>query len=155
MDFIQVTTTSTDDIGMWVMVAGLGLGILGFLGMYTRWFKTTVVTLIAAALAVLGGATTAIVGTVENKDISAAVRTERIAAVHDGYGLALTNDEYWELDFPDEEPKADFEVFGSMQRDAEKPGGGFERQTVYLIWQDGELRLAESADGEVFDVLGG
>lgn len=154
MDFIPLTTTSTVDTGMWVMVTGLGLGVLGYMGMYTRWFKTTVATLIAAALAVVVGITTTIVGTVEQNDISAAVRAERVAAVKDEYGLALTNDEYWELGFPDTEPETDFEVFGSMQRDAEKPSGGFERQTVYLIWQDGELRLAESADGEVFDVLG-
>lgn len=154
MDFIPLTTSSTADVGVWVMVAGLGLGILGFLGMYTRWFKATVVTLIAAALAVVVGMPTTIVGSVGLTKERAVVREERVAAVQDEYGLALTGGEYSRLYFPDEKPKSDFEVFGSVERDTEKPGGGFERQTIYLIWQDDELRLAESADGEVFDVLG-
>lgn len=80
-----------------------------------------------------------------------------VKTLNSTYGTDITVDEldyYSGLRYPTKKPKTDFAVFGSVERDAEKAGGGFERQTIYLIWQDDELRLAESADGEVFDVLG-
>lgn len=77
---------------------------------------------------------------------------ERVASIEDAYGLELSDEEYSDLNYPLTEPESDFEVFGSFTRSAETTGG-FEKSTVHLIWKDGALHLAESADGESFDVL--
>lgn len=74
------------------------------------------------------------------------------AEVEETYGLDLTDDEKRALDFPSEKPEEDFETFGSFTREG-PTASGFSRETVYLIWKDGLLHLAESADGEQFTTL--
>lgn len=118
--------------------AGIALAVAGFVGM--------------AAGAVTGGVTATQEGERSEEAMAQVVET-----LNSTFGTDIAPNElgyYSGLEYPKEKPETDFEVFGSVQRDAEKPDGGFERQTIYLIWQDDELRLAESADGEVFDVLG-
>lgn len=75
-----------------------------------------------------------------------------IQAAEDAYGIELSHDEVRELDYPDSEPETDFEVFGSIVRDA-KTADGFDRTEVFLIWNGSELELAESTDGEKFTSL--
>lgn len=74
------------------------------------------------------------------------------AEVEETYGLDLTADEKRALDFPSEKPEEDFETFGSFTREG-PTAEGFSRRTVYLIWKDDLLHLAESADGEQFTTL--
>lgn len=112
---------------------------------------------IAGCVGAMACITTVAVTNIQEIGRSDEAKAEVVETLSSTYGTDITVDElefYSGLRYPKEKPKEDFEVFGSVERDAEKAGGGFERQTIYLIWQDDELRLAESADGEVFDVLG-
>lgn len=116
--------------------AGLALVVVGF------------ISLVSVAV-------TSVVTATQESGRSEEARAEFAETLNSLYGTDITAGEVgYDLRYPRAEPETDFEVFGSVERDSEKAGGGFERQTIYLIWQDDELRLAESADGEVFDVLG-
>lgn len=118
--------------------AGIAVAVAGFIGL--------------AAVAV-----TSVVTAIQEGGRSEEAQAQVAETLNSTFGTDITVDELGYLSglrYPNSRPEEDFEVFGSVERDAEKAGGGFERQTIYLIWQDDELRLAESADGEVFDVLG-
>lgn len=122
-----------------------------------KGFAAFMSLVLASAAVALAPAIMGAVTQTQQYEHSIEVRAEIAETLNSLYGTDLTVGElsyYGGLEYPDERPETDFEVFGSVERDAEKAGGGFERQTIYLIWQDDELRLAESADGEVFDVLG-
>lgn len=54
--------------------------------------------------------------------------------------------------YPKVKPTEDFRVFGSSTTD-EPTASGFERTETFLVWKDGEMILATSSDGEVFDEL--
>ncbi len=115
------------------------------------------IPVIAGMLGVLGLVSVQGVHVSQNFEAEKEARVQAAETLNETFGADITESElkdYRGLLYPKERPEADFEVFGSVKRDVEKSDGGFERQTIYLIWQDEELRLAESADGEVFDVLG-
>lgn len=157
MDFISLSYT---DPNPWMMVSyfGLLLGVIGLAFSMMAGRGRKVLVSIFATLAVLtwgGGLVVSVVTSEAKKAAIASAMEERKAEVAEVYDLKLTDDEYESLRFPDSEPEEKFAVFGSIAQDVEKSSGGFERQTIYLIWQFGELSLAQSADGETFTVLEG
>lgn len=85
-------------------------------------------------------------------DPAAVARHDAVVESLDSYGLDLSKEERTALDYPDDRPDTDFEVFGSFTRQGPTTEG-FSRETVYLIWKDDLLHLAASPDGERFAVL--
>lgn len=113
---------------------------------------------LVSAAVLLSPAIMGIVTQVQQNERSTEARAEIAETLNSLYGTDLTVGEvssYGGLEYPTTEPDTEFEVFGSVERDVEKPSNGFERQTIYLIWQDEKLQLAQSADGETFTVLKG
>lgn len=116
------------------------------------------IPVIAGMLGVLGLVCVQGVHVSQNFEAEKEARIQAAETLNEAYGTDITESElkdYRGLFYPKERPDSDFEVFGFVERDVEKPGNGFERQTIYLIWQDEKLQLAQSADGETFTVLKG
>lgn len=158
MDFVSLTSTPDPGIGLAVTFAGLAIGVAGLaISMLSTRRRPKLLRglgIMAVLTWAVGLVMTVTMGLAENQ-AETAMMEKRKAEVVNVYGLKLTDSEYEKLRFPETEPEEKFAVFGSITQDAEKPGGGFERQTVFLIWQFGKLQLAQSADGETFTVLGG
>lgn len=165
MDFIPTTFSSFWSTPSWVslviiaaIVAAIVTGMFLIGNMKKKRYRDLGLGLALAGIVGFGVCITTVSVTniqeIARSDEAKAQVAETLNSLH---GTDIIQDEveyYSGLRYPTAEPETDFEVFGSVERDAEKASGGFERQTIYLIWQDDELRLAESADGEVFDVLG-
>lgn len=83
----------------------------------------------------------------------ALLREQLSDEVHSAYGIDLTEVEARALDYPLEKPASDFEAFGSFERMLPDGDGGYELNRVFLIWEDGKMKLAKSTDGESFTPL--
>lgn len=116
----------------------------------TPRFKGIVLPIIALAVGVVSFGGT--IGWIFHSDLTRV--NERNAAVieqiEQTYGEEL--DSIRVLDYPSERPTKDFEVFGSYNRD-EPTAAGFQRTETFLVWKGGQMILASSADGEIFDEL--
>lgn len=161
MDFIPVTFSSFWTTASWafiaIYVAPLVVMVLGLILNQSKKHVNagTLITIVGLA-AFAAVAVTSLVTTAQEFERGEKVKAEVAQTLSSLYGTDISADDLGRngLEYPEERPEKAFEVFGSITQDAEKAEGGFERQTIYLIWQEEELRLAESADGEVFDVLG-
>lgn len=78
---------------------------------------------------------------------------ETRSEIREHYGLKLTERQLQRLDYPDEKPKQNFEVFGSTPLRVQTDGRSSTKRTVYLVWNHGELQLSESKDGKHFSEL--
>lgn len=79
-------------------------------------------------------------------------RADIAKSMKDTYGVEFADRELDALRYPAEEPGEDFKVFGSAIRDM-KTEAGFDRVEVFLVWDEGRMELASSADGETFTTL--
>lgn len=72
--------------------------------------------------------------------------------IEKNYGLVLTHEEIRALNYPLNEPSESFKAYGSFERMfPAEDGYAFNR--IYLIWDEGEMLLAESETGEDFTPL--
>ena len=78
-------------------------------------------------------------------DAAIAQNTAVRSNIQKDYGLKLNSTEAGSLEYPEKVPKEDFKIYGQLQ----KIGKGSQLQlpsdSVYLIWSDGELKLAEGS----------
>lgn len=72
-------------------------------------------------------------------------------AVSERYGVELSDEELVELDYPREEPSTDFEAFGSFS-ETNRIGDKIISNTTHLIWENGELFLADSSGEELAEL---
>lgn len=68
------------------------------------------------------------------------------------YGLKLNTEEAGALEYPEKAPKEDFKIYGQLQKAAEGSQLSVPSDSVYLIWKDGSLQLAEGS-GQDFTEL--
>jgi len=81
-------------------------------------------------------------------------RAERIRdSINEYYGLNLSSDQFASLSYPEVDPGADFQTFGSIKVQDQVDGVNFIERTIYLTASDGELKLTESRDGKRFKEL--
>ena len=131
----------------------LGLGALAFLTAIVLFFtgRVSPVYALGGAMIVFAGGVFLIMAeptkTPTVQDRAAA------EAIEEDYGIELTDEELMALDYPREKPTADFEAFGSFEQMLPADDGGYELNRVFLIWDDGEMKLAKSTDGESFSEL--
>ena len=118
---------------------------------YERWAPAAMV---ASILGILASMAAPIAVGVATKEPIAAWRQAVIEQVEDTYGLTLTADDLYELDFPRtvSEPEGACQSYGTIERTV-PVGDGFERREITLIWTAGELILAESVSGDEFTEL--
>jgi len=73
--------------------------------------------------------------------------------VKDTYGVTLRDDQFEKLKYPEDRPKGGTQSFGSFEQTSMVGDGKFLKREISLVWVDGKLVLAESADGENFAPL--
>lgn len=64
------------------------------------------------------------------------------AEIAKSYGLELTEEQIRELDYPIGESEADFERYGTTVV-TERDGSGYSERRITLLWDEGDLLLAE------------
>jgi len=72
---------------------------------------------------------------------TAAVQTE----IQKDYGLKLNAKEANALGYPEKAPKEDFKIYGQLQKVGKRSQLSTPSDSVYLIWKDGSLQLAEGS----------
>ncbi len=134
-----------------VILALVGIGLIA-----TRRDKSESVNSIQSNLKMMGSlllgiAVVAVSTTIATDSFHSAVRAE----VKDTYGLELSDEEIAALEYPGAKPREDFAVFGSFAQNqrGEAGSGSLSQREIYLTWDDGEMHLAESTDGENFTPL--
>lgn len=151
MDFIPYTFVPNLSWIAPVLGVSLFLFITALFWDYERWASTA---LVASILGILASVAAPIaVGAATNGPIAAWTQTV-IEQVEDTYGLTLTEQDLYELEFPRtvSEPEGAYQSYGTIERTV-PVGDGFERRELTLIWSDGELILAESVSGDEFTEL--
>ena len=158
MDFVAIEPRNWAIIGslfglamvLGVLLIALPAAKLGSIDSSTPRFRGVVLPIIALVVGVVSFAGT--LAWIFQSDLTRV--NERNAAVieqiEQTYGEEL--DSIRVLDYPSERPTKDFEVFGSYNRD-EPTAAGFQRTETFLVWKGGQMILASSADGEIFDEL--
>lgn len=68
------------------------------------------------------------------------------------YGLKLNTEEAAALEYPEKAPKEDFKIYGQLQKVGKDSLLSLPSDSVYLIWKDGSLQLAEGS-GQNFTEL--
>lgn len=139
----------------WLPVIMLGTWTVVILGLLVATAWSRVFGVIICALALVGSAVGffSIANSLGSYNDAVDERKEAIVSeVDDLYGVELSDEDFEALGFPTEEPKDDFVVYGTIS-ETEKSGSGYERHDITLIWDDGELLLASSVDGEQFTEL--
>lgn len=158
MDFVAIEPRNWAIIGsLFVLAMALGIFFIAFpaakLASHdssTPRFRGVVLPIIALVVGVVSFAGT--LAWIFQSDLAKVdVRnTAVIEQIEQTYGEEL--DSIRGLHYPSEKPTEDFKVFGSYNRD-EPTAAGFERTETFLVWKGGQMILASSADGEIFDEL--
>lgn len=73
--------------------------------------------------------------------------------ISESYKLEISEFELYELLYPATRPEEDFKVYGSFERSVPLDKG-FELVETFLVWQNGEMMLAESKDSKTFTEIG-
>lgn len=107
------------------------------------WFPTAVLILI------VGGA----FGAVMVAPNSSNQLTEVGKVIEANYGLELDEAQLNALKYPVEEPTVDSRTYGAIDHMLPGEDGSYELNRIFLIWKDGEMKLAKSTDGESFSEL--
>jgi len=148
MDFVPLGSPSP-----WsyvAMIAGFALfvGALAWIFYRPKKFLIFLAPLVVllGGIGIVFGTTSLNLGPLEHK--REVIRDQ----IEKTYGLELTNGEIRSLGYPSDRPETDFEVFGSFHKN-QKTSDGFERTEVFLVWDSGEMLLASSTDGEIFENL--
>jgi len=109
--------------------------------------------ILVPASALVFGVAFALFHTNEAASIQADQRESAKVEIDETYGIELTGDQVLTLDYPEEKPTEDFQVFGSFDQREQTDGVNFTERTVYLVWADGKFGLSQSEDGENFESL--
>lgn len=154
MEFIPSAPTNVPLLALFVVSLFAFLGGVPLLGTSATYAKTVTRRRLLGALTafVVVASLTGMAVVWFGGDPAVGERNKAVRESLDSYGLDLSKDERAALDYPRDRPKEDFQVFGSFTREG-PTASGFSRETVYLIWKDGLLHLAKSADGEQFTTL--
>jgi len=67
------------------------------------------------------------------------------AEIQKDYGLRLNTKEIDTLEYPEKAPREDFKIYGQLQKIGKSSKLQLPSDSVYLIWSDGELKLAEGS----------
>jgi len=124
-----------------------------------RHFFTYLATIAAGLLTVAGLMGVVTLGTAEAsgkiqsvidaaKVQTASVQTE----IQKDYGLKLNSEEAAALEYPEKAPKEDFKIYGQLQKVGKGSKLSVPSDSVYLIWKDASLQLAEGS-GQDFTEL--
>ena len=167
MDFTPLTSTPKQKRRTWITTLGaaaLSSGVLSILPITiltgnfspdaplagTFWALPIV---LSPGFGFLGAAITATVPH-EMKQLRKRERTEDLrVSVGNHYGLALSDSEFAELNYPLNAPAEPFKVYGSILRVDQVSGSAFVERKIYLVWMEGEFKLSSSKDGKRFKEL--
>jgi len=65
--------------------------------------------------------------------------------IKEQYGLKLNAKEANALEYPEKAPKEDFKIYGQLQQVGKSSQLQLPSDSIYLIWKDGSLQLAEGS----------
>lgn len=135
-----------------IMLGTLTVVIIGLV-VATAWSRVVGVIICVLALAGSLFGFASLTNALDDYNEAVADRQAAIIAEADEmYGVELSDEDFEALEFPTEEPDEDFVVYGTIS-ETEKSSDGYDRHDITLIWDDGELLLASSVDGEQFTEL--
>lgn len=140
---------------LWFSTIMLGTFTVVIIGLVVATAWSRVVGVIICALALVGSLFGFISLTNALDDYNESVADRQaaiIAEAEEMYGVELSDEDFEALKFPATGPEEDFVVYGTISETA-KSGEGYDRHDITLIWDDGELLLASSVDGEQFTEL--
>lgn len=90
----------------------------------------------------------------EQKALRSRDRSDSIrSSINEHYGLSLSADQFEALSYPNSDPGAEFQTYGSVKIQDQVEGVNFVERTIYLTAANGELKLSESRDGKRFKEL--
>lgn len=150
MNFIPVEP----NLLTYMSFAFIGLGVVGALVFLLMWpvkKKISSYIIIPVVLLFMGLGNLAI----GQMDTMTASPQERAAAelIAETYGIELDGDQIQELEYPRDKPVENFRAYGSIEQMLPDGDGGYELNRIFLIWEDGQMKLASSTDGESFAPL--
>jgi hypothetical protein len=110
-----------------------------------------------ALVSVIVGGAGLIFGSANAADTTYAAEEAQLKSVQSeiegSYNFALSDEELAELNYPEDKPTAKFQSFGSFEQTAKDDDGSFVKRELTLIWDDGDMILAQSENGEDFEPL--
>ena len=136
-----------------VFIAGLIVAILGIRGKIPDRPQFLIPTVVLMSASIVGLGVGAIIPIAAKQEALEARNGKVIDAIEEDYGIELTDDEFYALDYPSSKPQGDFELFGSTEKTVQIEGTRFSQRDIYLVWADGGFGLSQSEDGENFEPL--
>jgi hypothetical protein len=79
--------------------------------------------------------------------------SETKGSIEKSYGVALSEEEFEELEYPYGKPETTIETFGSFEQTAETDDGRLVKQELTLVWKDGKMLLAKTVAGGELEPL--
>lgn len=124
-----------------------------------RHFFTHLATIAAGFFAMVGFMGAATVGPAKSMgEIQATIDAAKVqnAAVQStvlkSYGLKLNTEEAGALEYPEKAPRKDFKIYGQLQKVGKGSQLSVSSDSVYLIWTNGSLQLAEGSGQDFTEI---
>lgn len=152
MDYIEVTKNKRSRrVALAIMLLGFLIGIIAIAMSSSKIDPFT-----AAHTIFLGGLFgfgIALIGFVLYAPLSAEERQHRdrkvLSELNARYDLGLSRTDFMGLGYPATHPQHSFVQYGSIEMVRRSERGGYSKREIFLLWDQGQMVLANSEDGEL------